>query len=282
MDFSNSAFRTPAPTSKISDDSMSHANLVMACQWGWTRTSDPNTAAVQTASSTSSGPQLAPCSSFNNVRTKRFAPCQGRLYHQLLCSHRVRTDLVEDCGVNCVEPLGMATAPAFICNECIQAEAIKIWDERQVQHNASYPSIDLMTREQYDQWYQEHRQLESEFVRDHKIYEIELKAKTRPSNICSAVEASKEEMEFAAELDSLSLSLMASDTSTAHQNQPQSQARSRMSLPNDSSEQLHWDLNTLALDRGSCGIEYSASQSNNGDPTARQLDVEELWRKPRG
>lgn len=261
---------------------MSHANLVMACQWGWTRSSDPNTAAAHTNFPTSSPSQTAPHSPFNNVRTKRFSPCQGRLYHQLLCSHRVRTDLVEDCGANCVEPLGMATAPAFLCNECMQAEAAKIWDEREAQHNASYPPIDQMTREQYDQWYQEHRQLEDEFARDHKIYEMELRAKTRPSNICSAIEASKEEMEFAAELDSLSLSLMAPNTSTSHENQPQLQARSRMSLPNDSSEQLHWDLNTLALDRGSCGIEYSASQSNNCDPTTRQLDAEELWRKPRG
>ena len=249
----------------------------MACRWGWTSTPDPNSNA-QTPSPTSLAPQTAAAST-SNVRAKRFAPCQGRLYHQLLCSHRVRTDLVENCGVNCVEPFGDVVDSAFVCNECIEAEAVKIWEERKAQHNATYPPIDQMTKEQYDQYYEEHRHLETEFARDHKIYEMGLKAKTRPSNICSAMEASKDEMDFAAEIDSLSLSMMASNTSTADY-QPQN--RSRMSLPNDASEQLHWDLNTLALERGACGIEYSAAQPANGIPTMRPMTDDELWRKPRG
>lgn len=252
---------------------MSHTNMVMACRWGWASTPDPSTN-PETPLPASSAHQTASTSTFN-VRAKRFAPCQGRLYHQLLCSHRVRTDLVEDCGVNCVEPFGNAVGCAFVCNECIQAEAVKIWEERKAQHNATYPPIDQMTKEQYDQYYAEHRQLEAEFARDHKIYEMELKAKTRPSNICSAMEASKDEMDFAAEIDSLSLSMMASNTSTGDY---QPQTRGRMSLPNDASEQLHWDLNTLALERGSCGIEYSA---NTGVPVLRRMDEDELWRKPR-
>jgi hypothetical protein len=142
--------------------------------------------------------------------------------------------------------------------------------------------MENMTREQYDQWYVEHRQLEAEFSRDQRVYEMELKEKTRPSNICSAMEASSEEMEFATELDSLSLSLMASNTSTADQNQNQPPNRSRVSLATDASEQLHWGLNGLALDRGACGIEYSASQSASGVSSARQADAEDLWRQPRG
>jgi hypothetical protein len=278
MDFSNNAFRTAAPILKVSDDTMSHANLVMACRWGWTSTPDPNDSSVRTPHSLS---KPASSSLFNNVRAKRFAPCQGRLYHQLLCSHRVRTDLVEDCGTNCVEPFGNSSDPAFICNECVQAEAIKIWEERKARHNASYPAMEQMTKDQYDQFYLEHRQLEAEYARDRKLYELELKKKTRPSNICSVQEASKEEMEFATELESLSLSLMASNSSAANINPFEQQARGRVSLPTDASEQLHWNLNTLALERGSCGVEYSAASSPNGTPTMRRTSEEELWGKPR-
>ncbi|KAF9695717.1 hypothetical protein EKO04_006384 [Ascochyta lentis] len=272
MDFSNTAFRAPP---KVSEDTMSHANLVMACQWGWTST--PDSEHLQPPTSTA--PQLAPTTSFNNIRSKRFAPCQGRLYHQLLCSHRVRTDLVEDCGNNCVEPFGTSTGPAFVCNECIQKEAIDIWEQRKAQHGASYPPIDQMSKEQYDLFFEERRALEAEFARDHKLYEMELKANLRPSNVCSAQEASKEETEFAAELDSLSLAMMTSGDGAS---QPHlAQNRGRSSLPSDASEQLHWTLNSLAIDRGSCGIEYSTSQSANGMPAIRRLNEEDLWKKPR-
>jgi hypothetical protein len=251
---------------------MSHANLVMACRWGWTSSPDPNAASPTTAPS--STPRQA-SSNFNNVRSKRFAPCQGRLYHQLLCSHRIRTDLVDDCGANCVEPFGGVAGSAFFCNECFESEANKIWEVRKAQHNASYPPLDQMGKDLYDQYYREHRQLEANYARDRKVYEMELKATSRPSHVCSVVEATKDEMEFATELDTLSLSLMASNDDT--RGQAQAQARARVSLPNDASEQLHWDLNTLALDRGSCGIEYSA-QTNNAMPPLRQLDEEDMWR----
>jgi len=225
--------------------------------------------------------QSSSSSPFNNVRSKRFAPCQGRLYHQLLCSHRIRTDLVEDCGANCIEPFGNVSGPSFLCNECIDAEATKIWEERKAQHLASYPSTAQMTKGQYDQYYLEHRQLETEYARDRRAYEMDLKAKMRPSNVCSAIEVSKEEAEFATELDSLSLSLMASNDGAANHDPIQQQARPRVSLPTDASEQLHWDLNALALERGSCGVEYSA-QGPNSASTSQGLPQEELWGKPRG
>lgn len=271
MDFSNNAFRA---LPKVSEDTMSHANLVMACQWGWTSTPDSDS-----TQPTTTAPQSTSTTTFNNIRSKRFAPCQGRLYHQLLCSHRIRTDLVEDCGGNCIEPFGNVTGPAFVCNECIQKEAIDIWEQRKAQHGASYPPIDQMSKEQYDLFFEERRILEAEFARDHRLYEMELKANMRPSNICSAQEASKEEKDFAAELDSLSLAMMASGDGAG---QPHlAQDRSRSSLPSDASEQLHWTLNSLALDRGSCGVEYAATQSANGLPTIRRVNEEELWKKPR-
>lgn len=254
---------------------MSHANLVMACQWGWTSTPD----AEHPLAAHSTAPGLTTSTSFNNIRSKRFAPCQGRLYHQLLCSHRIRTDLVEDCGSNCIEPFGNSTGAAFVCNECIQKESIDIWEQRKAQHSASYPPADQMSKEQYDLFFEERRCLETEFAREHKLYELELKSNMRPSNICSAQETSKEDSEFAAELDSLSLAMMASGDAAAHSCLAQS--RGRLSLPSDASEQLHWTLNSLALDRGSCGIEYSTTQPPNGVSSLRQMNDEELWKKPR-
>ncbi|KAH7406773.1 hypothetical protein DE146DRAFT_607424 [Phaeosphaeria sp. MPI-PUGE-AT-0046c] len=276
MDFSNNAFSTPVSTSKVSDDTMSHMNLVMACRWGWTST---DSASAQSPQAMSNQPSTT---NFNNVRSKRFAPCQGRLYHQLLCSHRVRTDLVEDCGANCVEPFGSVAGAAFICNKCLEDEAMKIWEDRKAQHNATYPPMEQMTKDQYDHYYMEHRQLETAFAHDRKAYESELRATTRPSNICSAMEASKEEAKFATELDSLSLSLMASNRNVANHASTQHQARGRVSLPCDASEQLHWDLNTLALGRGSCGIEYSAKSPTKAESALQPMSEEELWRKPRG
>lgn len=260
---------------------MSHTNLVMSCRWGWASTPDPDIAGAQTLPQTTSPSQSAPTSTFNNVRAKRFAPCQGRLYHQLLCSHRIRTDVVEDCGANCVDPLGDALAAGFICNECIQAEASQIWESRKEAHNAQYPPMEQMTQEQYDQWYTEHRQMEADFERDHKTYERELRARLRPSNICSKLEASKEETEFAAELDSLSLSMMTSNANTSHAGSSQVQHRARISLPSDASEQLHWNLNSLALDRGTCGVEYSATSPRSRMAIKQHIDADDIWRKPR-
>lgn len=282
MDFSSTAFKTPAP--KVSSDTMSHTNLVMSCRWGWTSTPDASTPStpLQTRPLAAATSRPTPDSAFNHLRTKRFAPCHGRLYHQLLCSHRIRTDLVEDCGANCVEPYGSAIGVAFICNECVDAEAAKIHTERKAQFNAQFPPMDQMTKEQYEQWYAGQAALEAEFERDFNSYLADLKAKTRPSNICSTIAASAEEAEFATELDSLSLSLQNSNTSIADQPQlPPRAARDRVSLPYDASETLHWNLNTLDLDRGSCGIEYLPSPTTNGVPTLRQMEEEELWRTPR-
>lgn len=272
MDFSNDAFRAHP---KVSEDTMSHANLVMACQWGWSSTPESEHAPP----ANNSAPQYTASTPFNNVRSKRFAPCQGRLYHQLLCSHRIRTDLVEDCGSNCVEPFGASIGIAFVCNECLQKEAIDIWEQRKAQHGASYSSLDQMSKEQYDLFFEERRGLEVEFAREHKLYELEVKANMRPSNICSAQEASKEESDFVAELDSLSLAMMASGDAAAQSHLMLSRGRS--SLPSDASEQLHWTLNSLALDRGACGIEYSTSRPSSGVPALRQMNDEELWKKPR-
>jgi hypothetical protein len=140
-----------------------------------------------------------------------------------------------------------------------------------------------MSKEQYDQFFLERQQLEAETARDRKLYEMELKARMRPSNICSALEASKEEKEFATELDSLSLAMMGSSNGdgVATQHQLGSHYRNRSTLPSDSSEQLHWGLNSLALERGSCGVEYSASRPDSNEPALRHMNEDELWRKPR-
>lgn len=272
MDFSNNAFQSSSFSSP-SSDTMDHAKMVMACRFGWSAgpqgSHAPQTAHVSTPPTTLSSPFKV-----NN----RFVPCRGRLYHQLACSHRIRTDLVEDCGTNCLDPLVDSPALAFYCHECVEKEASNIWIARESEHNALYPQLSYMSKEQYEQWYDEHRQLEAQFSKDRKIYELNLKSNTRPSNTCTALQASSEEMDFASELDSLTLAMGSTKTSPA----PSIPLReNRMNLPTDMSEQLHWSLNSLSLDRGSCGVEYSPTL-NPTRPTHRIMEDDDIWGKVRG
>lgn len=277
MDFSNSAFRSKKPQGTFSNDAMSHTQMVQACRWSFG--AGPNgTGDSAPPMPTPLPTQRYPTTSSYDTRPKRLTPCRGRLYHQLACSHRVRTDLVVDCGSNCLEPFGAISNLPFYCQECVSQEASNAWQALETQHNALYPPMDQMTKVQYEIWYDEHRQLEAKFSRDRRVYESELKANTRPTNVCSALEMSKEDADFATEIDALSLSLTTSNDSTVKQ--PHTPMRSRITLPNDASEQLHWSLNSLAIDRGSCGMEYS-SPSSPLTPTMRSLNKEELWRMPR-
>lgn len=277
MDFSTNAFRPKKPSSTLSTDTMGHAQAVEACRWGWSV--DPQVTGTSTPHAPAPPVQARPPTALNVTRPNRSTPCRGRLYHQLSCSHRIRTDLVEDCGSNCLEPQGLVSDVPFFCQECVEQEAKIIWAAREAEHNAAYPPLTEMTKEQSDIWYDEHRKLEASFTRDRKIYEIELRSTTRPSNVCSALQYSEEEKAFAAELDSLSLALMSSHTST--NTESQSPARKRIGLPNDASEQIHWSLNSLAIDRGSCGPEFTAAQPSNRISPMQTLSEEELWRRPR-
>ena len=275
MDFTNNAFQS-RPTTTFSDDTMSHTKLVQACRFDWA--AGPQDGASLLASPAQApAPVRIPLTTSNDSRVKRLSPCRGRLYHQLICSHRIRTDYVDDCGSNCLEPFGTATESAFYCQECIDNEAAKVREVREADHNAMYPSMDQMTKEQYETWYGERSRLEAQFARDRKIYLSEMKMKTRPSNICSALEMSKEEVDYAAELDSLSVMVSSIDSPTNHTQSPH---RQRVSLPNDASEQLHWGLKSLAIDRGSsCGVEYTSGPPTND---MRPMSEEELWNRLQG
>ncbi|KAF2466403.1 uncharacterized protein BDR25DRAFT_306203 [Lindgomyces ingoldianus] len=278
MNFSSDIFRVPPPVATLSGDTMDHTKMVMACRFGWSAGPD-----THSGSSTLSTQSASSQPTFTNTSavftTHRFAPCRGRLYHQLTCSHRIRTDIVEECGSNCLDPPGPVSNLPFFCHECLERESRRIWSQREAQYNELYPELSQMTKEQYEHWYTGYRQLEAQHAKDRRDYELEIESKTRPSNFSSVVETSKEDIDFAAELDSLSLSIVSTNDSST--NQPQLHPR-RVSLPCDASEQLHWNLNSLTLGRGSCGVEYSATQPTNGaHTTTRVVDEEELWRKPR-
>ncbi|KAJ4288623.1 hypothetical protein N0V90_011860 [Kalmusia sp. IMI 367209] len=257
---------------------MGHALKVEACRWGWSV--DPQAAGAPTPRAPAPAVQARTSATSHTIRPNRSTPCRGRLYHQLSCSHRIRTDLVEDCGSNCLEPYGTVSSVPFFCQECVEQEAKNIWQSREAQHNASHPPFNEMTKDQYDIWYDERRKLEAAFTRDRKIYEMELKSNTRPSNICSALQISEEEKAFAAEIDSLSLAMMSSNSTAT--TETQSPARQRVSLPNDASEQIHWGLNSLSIDRGSCGVEYSATQPSNSVSPMQAMSDTDLWGRPRG
>jgi hypothetical protein len=137
-----------------------------------------------------------------------------------------------------------------------------------------------MANDQYETWYAERRQLEARFVKDRKQYELELKASSRPAHACSALEASQDEVSLAADVDSLSLA-MASFNPTTTPSHPQTRPN-RISLPTDSSEQLHWGLNALSIDRGSCGVEYAGNQSSSRMSAGMVPEHDELWGKSTG
>jgi hypothetical protein len=257
MDFSNDVFRARV-VSTPSDDTMSHAQMVQACRFGWA--AGPPQQGNPLPNLQPSVPVRALDTGSHADRAKRLNSCRGRLYHQLTCSHRIRTDYVDDCGSNCLEPFGNATSTAFYCQECIDNESTKILNAREAEHNAMYPPMEQMTKEQYESWYEEHRQIEARWNYDRKIYQSGMKLKTRPSNIASALEVSEEEADFASALDSLSLAMSAPESATGH---TLPQPRQRVGLPSDAAEQLHWGLNSLAIDRGSCGLEYTTGQPMN-------------------
>jgi hypothetical protein len=182
MDFSNNAFRTGPPTT-FSDDTMSHATLVQACRFGWAAGPRSGAPGVNLTATAAQAPVLMRVPLTTDNRAKRLTPCRGRLYHQLTCSHRIRTDYVDDCGTNCLEPFGTASGPPFYCQECVDNEATKIREVREAEHNAMYPPMDQMTKEQYESWYDERCQLEAQFTRDRKMYPSEMRMKTRPSQV---------------------------------------------------------------------------------------------------
>ncbi|KAF2259925.1 hypothetical protein CC78DRAFT_585439 [Lojkania enalia] len=274
MDFSSSVFQ-PSTKPALSNDTMDHAKMIMACRFGWS--AGPDSGGLQLTSLPA--PTLATlAATSHDSKSRRFTPCRGRLYHQLLCSHRIRTDVVEDCGPNCLDPQDTISNLPFYCHACVEQQAHRIRQEREDQHNASYPPLEKMTQEQYAQWYEEHRQLEAQYLKDHRSYELGLRTTTRPSNPWSPAQTRREELEFAAKMESLSLAMMPSHNSTIDK----SAIRTiRYSLPSDASEQLHWGLNSLSLDRSTCGIEYSMRHSSNNIPTLRGLSEDELWRRPR-
>ncbi|KAF2744062.1 hypothetical protein M011DRAFT_521194 [Sporormia fimetaria CBS 119925] len=266
---------TPVPP-KVSRDTIDHAPSVMACRFGWSLGAD---SAVTYDLDT-------PLLSLEDVRPRghistpsasnRFVNCRGRLYHQLNCSHRIRTDIVEDCGSNCLEPYdGRVDAP-FCCHECMEMQAKAIWDERQARHNALYPPRDQMTNEQHERWVDEHRQLRATFINDRNTYEAQVRANTRPSNVCSVLEVEPEEMIVAMDLDNLSLVRdMPGSSGGAETTSP----ADRRSLPTDASEQLHWHLSSLALGGGQCGVEYSQQQPSHMSSTAVAAGAEDLWKR---
>ncbi|CAI6336302.1 unnamed protein product [Periconia digitata] len=317
MDFSNNAFQT-RPSSKLSEDNISHTKLVQSCRFGWSVGPSDSQSAI-------AAPVSAPVSTHTTTstyidkRAKRLTPCRGRLYHQLTCAHRIRTDLIEDCGTNCLEPYtttnnSLSPVP-FYCQECVDRDSNQFWETRSAEHDAQYPSIGQMTPDQYNQWYEEHQILQAQYGIDRKKYEMQQRAASRPSNVCSALEMSKEEEAFAKELDGLSLSLMASSSSSSPSlsvatllslSTPASSlgedsvaavsresrrpshphyhpySRQRTTLPTDASEQLHWGLNSLNIDRGSCGVEYSGGSPVQSPSRPQQIVAkEDVWR-PRG
>ncbi|KAF2197541.1 hypothetical protein GQ43DRAFT_444168 [Delitschia confertaspora ATCC 74209] len=250
---------------------MDHANALLSVRFGWTAgpanstENQPNSNGNEALPST---PPLFPASS-DFLKNKRFAACQNTLYHQLECGHRIRTDLVEDCGANCIEATNHTP---FFCETCLETEYRRIWIQIQSQHNAQYPPLETMVKGQYDQWYAEFRQLELQYETDRASHVISMKRQTRPSNRCMDAEPSMEELAIAQEIEALSLAM---GLQSAHEPETTtSHLVNHTSLPSDSAEQLHWALGQLDLGRGSCGAEIPQTNGTQASPV---IDENTQW-----
>ncbi|OCK76419.1 hypothetical protein K432DRAFT_385455 [Lepidopterella palustris CBS 459.81] len=198
------------------------------------------------------------------VQRRRFKVCHGTLYHQLVCGHRIRTDLVEDCGLNCLDG-GHRTQ--FYCQACIDIYLQKIWHNVEEAHNATYPPLDRMSPKLYGQWYSEHRQLEAKHSVDRDAYQARMKRESRPSVEFIGIDWSEDDSEMASEIDSLGISSEPFSEKRLCQSSNRHQTRSQ--LPGDDSERLHWALGQLDFARGSCGPQFSTAQQ----PQAESLPV---------
>lgn len=181
-----------------------------------------------------------------SFRQRRFKGCNLTLYHRLECGHRIRTNLVEDCKPNCLEPLA---GQPFFCLDCINIESDKVWKETQAQHDTAYPPISQMTAEQYNQWYDEHRQLQAIHSTNLATYTAKLRAECIETERCGGPDLTPEDLELAAGFGTLGLSAQ----SSSHELSALS-AQQQRALPGDTAEQLHWAFGQL-----SCGQQTAES-----------------------
>jgi hypothetical protein len=280
MDFSNKAFQAPKNPWTNSVEGTAHTTSLLDCQFSWTAGPHSGSSMPSTSHRTQV-PTFQANKSHTPSNTQRFKNCRGRLYHQLTCSHRIRTDIVEPCGPNCLDPNPSCQTTSnlpFYCHVCIENQASDVWSAQRTQYYQQYPSPDQMTGPQFDQWYEGLRQLELRFQQDRQAHELKLRAGSRPSNVTSVLEATEEEMDVTAEIESLCLDIGSANEGNGSGYQPKHRGQ-HVSLPTDAEEQLHWQLNALALDRGSCSVDYSQSSSTSSQ--ARMMSEEELWKKPR-
>ncbi|KAF2497277.1 hypothetical protein BU16DRAFT_432485, partial [Lophium mytilinum] len=170
-------------------------------------------------------------------RQRRFKGCNLTLYHRLECGHRVRTNLVEDCKSNCLEAV---PGQPFYCQDCVNVQNDKVWKETQAQHDAAYPPISGMSQEQYNQWYDEDRQLRTLHTANLANYVAQLRTQCIETESCGGPDLTPEDLELAAGLDTLGLSAQSSHqelSNLAHQ---------QRNLPGDTAEQLHWAFGQLS------------------------------------
>jgi hypothetical protein len=175
----------------------------------------------------------------------------------------VRTNLVEDCKSNCLEPFA---GPAFYCQDCINVEAEDVWKESQANHNAAYPPINQMSPEQYNQWYDEHRSLQAAHSTKLATYTANLRAQCIETERCGGPDLTPEDLELAASLNTLGLSAQSSS-----QELSAISAQQQRTLPGDTTEQLHWAFGQL-----SCGPQTAHPDQALRWVHAMQEDDEEL------
>jgi hypothetical protein len=223
---------------------MEHSPLVSACRFSWGHS--------DSAGTHNHTPEHSPVARARSVKvfdshSPRFSACRGRLYHMLECGHRVQTDLVEDCGRNCLDPQTPVSEVPFYCHTCLEKEAAKMWSSCESELQSAYPPLERMTKDVFDSYYDNRRRVEGQFARERHGYERDIASRSRPTIACDPLGASKGEEHIAAVMEQLSLSMVASKNTICP---PPIAHNKRVNLPTDASERLHFDLNALNLDCG--------------------------------
>ncbi|KAF2274690.1 uncharacterized protein EI97DRAFT_343814, partial [Westerdykella ornata] len=227
----------------VSTDTIGHSDDVMDCRFGFGPL--PETGEHTTGNQPFINPKFNLPSFVATPNKKRFHNCAGRLYHQLSCSHRIRTDIVEECGTNCVEPFQGRMGLPFCCQECLDQQYKASREQLETGVRSMYSGYEEISWEEYEAWFNAKEASLEDFERSWQAYVRGVRSETRPSHVASARESEPEDLDLAGSLGCISLER---ETPTVAYCPPSMSLNGqRVSLATDPPEQLRFNLELLSL-----------------------------------
>lgn len=242
MEFEKAFGSRKLVTPNISTDTIGHSDKVMDCRFGFGPRPESGEQAMGNQPFTN--PKFNLPNFVAPPNKKRFQNCAGRLYHQLICSHRIRTDIVEECGTNCVEPFQGRIGLPFYCQECLDQQYQASREELEIGVRSMYREYEDISWEEYEVWFNAKAASLEQFEQSWQAYLRGVRSETRPSHIASAQETEPEETDLAASFGSITLDRELPVVDSRHS---MSLKGKRVSLPTDPPEQLHFNLELLSI-----------------------------------